>query len=137
MNIYFAGSIRGGRDDQELYFSIIKELGNFGTVLTEHIGRKELSTQGEKTLSDKEIFERDMRWIKDSDVVVAEVTTPSLGVGYELGQAESMKKKIICLYREDEHKRLSAMVSGNSYVKVCRYATLEDVQNILVDNLGK
>ena len=66
---------------------------------------------GENSLTDTEIFERDMAWIEESDVVVAEVTTPSLGVGYELGQAESMGKKIICLFRKVEGKRLSAMIS--------------------------
>lgn len=132
MNIYFAGSIRGGREDQDLYFSVIKELQKFGTVLTEHIGKKELGVMGENTLTDTEIFERDMAWIKESDVVVAEVTTPSLGVGYELGQAESMGKKIICLYRKVEGKRLSAMISGNSYMKVFEYESLEDIKEILL-----
>lgn len=135
MKIYFAGSIRGGRDDQEIYFSIIKKIGDFGEVLTEHIGKKELTNHGETALSDKEIFERDMNWIKESDIVVAEVTVPSLGVGYELGQAESMNKKIICLYREIENKRLSAMISGNQYMKIFKYATLEDVDKILSENL--
>lgn len=136
MKIYFAGSIRGGREDQEIYFSIIKKIGNFGEVLTEHIGKKELTNHGETTLSDKEIFERDMNWIKESDIVVAEVTVPSLGVEYELGQAESMNKKIICLYRETENKRLSAMISGNQYMKIFKYATLEDVDKILSENLN-
>ena len=31
--------------------------------------------------------------------LVAEVTQPSLGVGYELGRAVAMGKKILCLYR--------------------------------------
>ena len=47
MKIYFAGSIRGGRDDQELYFDMITDLQNHGTVLTEHIGNKELGNLGE------------------------------------------------------------------------------------------
>ncbi len=137
MKIYFAGSIRGGRDDQELYFSIIKELENFGTVLTEHIGDKELSARGESSLTDKEIFERDMAWVRESSVIVAEVTTPSLGVGYELGQSEAMNKKVICLYRESVDKRLSAMISGNAYMKVFKYKTLEDIKSIFLNNLKK
>jgi hypothetical protein len=71
----------------------------------------------------------------ESDIIVAEVTAPSLGVGYELGQAESMNKKIICLYRETENKRLSAMISGNEYMKIFKYRTLEDIDKILLDNL--
>lgn len=137
MKTYFAGSIRGGRDDQKIYFSIIKKIQNFGEVFTEHIGSKELSGQGENELTDKEIFERDMAWIETSDIVVAEVTTPSLGVGYELGRAESMDKEIICLYREGGDKKLSAMISGNRYMKIFKYSALEDIDKILLDNLKK
>ena len=136
MKIYFAGSIRGGRDDQELYFSIIKELQNHGTVLTEHLGNKDLSSQGEVKLTDTEIFERDMEWVRESDIVVAEVSTPSLGVGYELGQAEAMDKKIICLHRNIEGKLVSAMLRGNKYMKMYQYSTLDDVKKILVEALN-
>jgi len=125
--IYFAGSIRGGRDDQEIYFAVIKELGKYGTVLTEHLGSKELGVQGEHTNTDTFIFKRDMDWVREADVIVAEVSTPSLGVGYELGQAEAMGKQILCLYRPSEGKRLSAMVAGNNYVQIEEYQTLKDV----------
>lgn len=131
MKIYFAGSIRGGRDDQELYFSIIAELQKYGNVLTEHIGDKALTGLGEVKRTDKEIFLRDMEWVGEADVVVAEVSTPSLGVGYELGQAEAMKKAVLCLYREVEGKRLSAMVAGNTYFEVRTYKNLDDVISIL------
>ena len=36
--------------------------------------------------------------------IVAEVTQPSLGVGYEIGRAVDMKKPILCLYRPQEGK---------------------------------
>ncbi|MES2986059.1 MAG: nucleoside 2-deoxyribosyltransferase [Patescibacteria group bacterium] len=137
MKIYFAGSIRGGRDDQELYLDMITDLQNHGTVLTEHIGNKELGNLGEVQRTDKEIFERDMEWVKEADVIVAEVSTPSLGVGYELGQAEAMGKPILCLYRETEGKRLSAMVAGNEYVLIKKYKTLEDLSEIFTEYFNK
>ncbi len=130
MKIYFAGSIRGGRDDQELYFSLIAELQKYGKVLTEHLGHKSLSSLGETNLTDKEIFERDMAWIKEADIVIAEVTTPSLGVGYELGQAQAMGKPIHALYRQVEGKRISAMIAGNEYIKVSVYKDFEEIQKI-------
>jgi nucleoside 2-deoxyribosyltransferase len=126
MKIYFAGSIRGGRDDKEIYLSLIEKLQTFGTVLTEHIGDQTLTDQGEYTRTIFDIYERDMEWLREADVIVAEVTTPSLGVGYEVGQAESMKKPIVCLYRKIEGKSLSAMISGNSYITVIEYADVED-----------
>lgn len=128
MKIYFAGSIRGGRDDRALYLSLIEELQTYGTVLTEHIGDQNLSVFGDAGAT-KTIYERDMDWLGQSDVVVAEVSTPSLGVGYELGKAEG-QKPILCLYRPRSDKSLSAMVSGNPTFPVFEYQTLEEVKLI-------
>ena len=60
MKIYFAASIRGGRDDLGIYQQIIQELNRYGTVLTEHIGTKNLTSAGEKDLTDAQIFSRDV-----------------------------------------------------------------------------
>jgi nucleoside 2-deoxyribosyltransferase len=136
MKIYFAGSIRGGRDDKDLYLSIIKHLQNHGQVLTEHIGDASLSSMGETTITDEYIYERDMNWIKEADIVVAEVTQTSLGVGYEIGWADG-KKPIVCLYREQEEKRLSAMLTGNKNLTVFNYKDLDDAKNILDDYFKK
>ena len=46
MKIYFAGSIRGGRGDADLYAQLVTELKNHGTVLTEHVGSEELLKDG-------------------------------------------------------------------------------------------
>ena len=137
MKIYFAGSIRGGRDDQEMYLELIEKLRTYGTVLTEHIGDKSLSNLGEQEVKNDFIYERDMSWVKESDVIVAELTTPSLGVGFEIGQAQAMEKPILGLYRTTEGKRLSAMMSGNSYLQIREYTTLEDIDAILSDYFKK
>jgi nucleoside 2-deoxyribosyltransferase len=126
MNIYFAGSIRGGRDDRALYLEIINYLRQYGEVLTEHVGDQQLSDFGEYTLSDEGIYQRDMDWLTASDVIVAEVTTTSLGVGYELGKAEELNKPVLCLYRPQPGKRLSAMLNGNESFKIEHYQTLEE-----------
>lgn len=130
MKIYFAGSIRGGRDDQELYALILAELARYGVVLTEHIGDRMILNTGEDSLSDAYIYERDMDWIREADVVVAEVTTPSLGVGYEIGVIEG-KKSILCLFREQEGKKVSAMIAGNKNLNIQKYSDIESVRNIL------
>ncbi len=77
MKIYFAGSIRGGREDVKIYEELINHLGNFGTVLTEHIADKNLEETGEKEMSDREIHDRDLDWLKQSDILVAEVQFPA------------------------------------------------------------
>lgn len=42
MNIYFCGSIRGGRQDVAIYQQIVTYLKNYGRVLTEHVAFPEL-----------------------------------------------------------------------------------------------
>jgi nucleoside 2-deoxyribosyltransferase len=130
MKIYFAGSIRGGREDQKLYLEIIRYLQNFGEVLTEHVGDQNLF-ENEKQLSDEEIYRKDRSWLEQCDVLVAEVTTPSLGVGYEIGLAESLGKKILCLFREGSGRKLSAMISGNPRLRVESYHDLNEAKIVI------
>lgn len=134
MKIYFAGSIRGGRADSELYRMIITHLQQYGEVLTEHIGDDGLTSMGEDGHSDREIFDRDMTWLSAADVVVAEVTTPSLGVGFEIGTALSLKKSVICLYRPAAGRRLSAMIAGCREVTVIEYKAVDDLKAISLHN---
>jgi len=130
LNIYFAGAIRGGREDAELYAHLISYLKTFGTVLTEHVGDDGL-LQEEKFLSEQEIFQRDMQWLEAADLVFAEVSTPSLGVGYEIGLAQAMGKEIFCLYRSRENKRLSAMIAGNPALRVHSYTHRAEAEKLL------
>jgi len=131
MKIYFAGSIRGGRDDAKLYLNIISELKQYGQVLTEHVGDEDLRISGEAGMSDKFIHDRDMDWINESDAVIAEVTTPSLGVGYEIAMAIQLKKPVFCFYKKNRGKSLSAMISGSAKTQVYNYDSFKDIQRSL------
>jgi nucleoside 2-deoxyribosyltransferase len=131
MKIYFAGSIRGGRNDAALYHHIIALLSKYGEVLTEHVGSEDLPPAGEKNLSDGDIYARDMAWLAQADIIVAEVTTPSHGVGYEIGQAQAMGKPVLCLHRRDSERRLSAMLAGNPKLRCEAYESLEEIDRML------
>lgn len=72
-------------------------------------------------------------WLTTADVIVAEVTTPSLGVGYEIATAEYLNKKILCIYRQQEGRRLSAMINGNKKLKVILYKDIEDLHPIFAN----
>ena len=135
IKIYFAGSIRGGRDDQQIYYQIIEFLKKDHTVLTEHISDVKLTATGEDGDNDQWIYERDMQWLNDADALVAEVTNPSLGVGYEIGKAEEAGKMIICLFRENAGRNLSAMIAGNNNIKLIRYTELSSMLKELSRNL--
>jgi nucleoside 2-deoxyribosyltransferase len=128
--IYFAASIRGGQEDRSLYVQIIDDLQQYGHVLTEHIVAGTTSHLG--SVGDvRDIRRQDLSWINESDVVVAEVTNPSLGVGYEIAYAEAAGKKIVCLYKPHENRSLSAMIAGSPLYKVHEYQTFQDIQDIL------
>jgi 2'-deoxynucleoside 5'-phosphate N-hydrolase len=129
MNIYFAGAIRGGREDVALYFEIIELLGEYGEVLTEHIGNAELTGLGEID-DDRKIHDRDLAWLRQADYLVAEVTTPSLGVGYEIGKATEWGKPTLCLYRPSEGRKLSAMIAGCRGVVVREYGSIEELKDV-------
>ena len=126
MKIYFAGAIRGGRQDASAYHAMIAHLKTHAEVLTEHVGNEALSDGGEHELSDDQIHARDVAWLGECDAVVAEVTAPSLGVGYELGVAEKLGKPVLCLFDSGNPRfRLSAMLSGNPKMTVVRYQELD------------
>ncbi len=72
MKIYFAGSIRARRADQELYHQLIQGLQLYGQVLTEHVGESTLSQAGDDGSSDLVIFERDMGWLAEADPMLAD-----------------------------------------------------------------
>ena len=133
MNIYFAGSIRGGREDLVLYGRIVDLLAQHGHVLTEHVGRPD---HGEDNLSDEAILQRDMAWLEEADVLVAEVTIPSHGVGYELARAETLNKPVLCLHRPAGDRHLSALIAGNPRFRCESYAQLADLPPLLDEFLS-
>lgn len=142
--VYFAGSIRGGRADEQLYRSIISHIQLTDTVLTEHVGNLELSKLEEPFINDQHhndaktdalIYHQDTQWLKECDIVIAECSTPSLGVGYELAFAEHLGKPCHLLYNKVKGS-LSAMLAGNTYFHLHPYEQEADVYSI-IDNILK
>jgi nucleoside 2-deoxyribosyltransferase len=88
-----------------------------------------LSAAGED-LGDRDIHDRDLGWLKSSDCLVAEVTTPSLGVGYEIGKAAEWGKPVLCLYRPAEGRSLSAMIAGSDGVTLKEYQSTNELNQI-------
>lgn len=131
--IYFAGSIRGGRADAALYARLIAHMKQRHTVLTEHVGSPALTPTVERGMTDAEIYEKDMAWLRESDVVIAECTTPSLGVGYELAYAEAHDKPVHVFY-DPARCILSAMLTGDPYFRIHPYGS-EDALLAIIDSV--
>lgn len=131
MNIFFSGSIRGGRADQPKYISIISALEKYGTVFSKHVADETLSEYGETNISNREILERELVALGASDVIVAEVSTPSHGVGYLIARATALGKTVIALHLGDYALKLSGVIQGDPRVEVRSYKTKDDVEEIL------
>lgn len=133
--VYFAGSIRGGRVDAKLYGQLISHIKRTAVVLTEHIGNLSLSLL-EDQCHDKEIYQQDTAWLRECDLVIAECTNPSLGVGYELAYAQNLGKPCHVMYRRSQTS-LSAMISGADYFVLHPYTSPSQALAIIDEILGE
>lgn len=123
MKIYFSGSIAGGRKYLDIYKKIVEYLQIHGhNVLTEHIILDNIFEVEEK-LQPAEIYERDIQMLQKCDVVIAEVSNPSLGVGYEICYALERQIPVLGLYQPDIY--VSRMILGNT----SPYLTLFEYKN--------
>lgn len=138
MKIYFAAAIRGAKEPMaaKTYKSLIYYLQNYGSVLTEHIADSKIFTNGETEFSDSYIYKRDINWLLSADLVIAEVTYPSLGVGFEIATAVEHNKMILCLKRKDG-KKVSAMISGCDKLEFQEYNDILEAKKLIANYIKK
>jgi len=140
MNVYFACSITGGRQDEVIYQKLVTALQQDGHhVPTALLASPEVMPL-EGVVSPEDVYTRDIRWITDCDFLLAEVSTPSHGVGYEIGYALSLGKRVLCLYRKG--CKVSKMILGNPHpqLTVQTYETPEQAVLLLstyLENLAE
>jgi nucleoside 2-deoxyribosyltransferase len=111
MNVYFSCSLTGGRQDEAVYGAIVAHLTALGyEVPTAHLAEPSVM-ELETVVEPSEVYERDIHWIDQCDALVAEVGTPSHGVGYEIAYALGLGKPVLCCFRRG--RRVSKMITGN------------------------
>ena len=131
MQIYFSCSITGGRQDQPIYQRIVEHLQTRGhTVPTALLADAQVSPP-EAQLDAAYIYQRDVNWVKTSQALIAEVSTPSHGVGYEIALAESLGLPVLCCYQAE--RKVSKMITGNPSpaVMVRAYRSPEEALEIM------
>ena len=119
--------------DAALYERLIKYIQKTDVVLTEHVGNLNLSEEGQ-TVTD--IYNQDTAWLRESDVLIAECTCPSLGVGYELAYAERFQKPCHIFYNK-KRTNLSAMLAGNGFYNIHPYEDESEIYPIIDSILQK
>ncbi len=112
MNIYFACSITGGREFEAVYQQLTAALLSDGhAVPTAHLADANV-VHVEAIVSPADVYDRDVTWIREADALIAEVSVPSHGVGYEVGYALHLGKRVLCLSRQG--RKVSKMITGNA-----------------------
>jgi nucleoside 2-deoxyribosyltransferase len=113
MNIYFACSITGGREFEPVYQVLMDALLADGHVIpTSHLADSTVVVL-EGRESPREVYDRDVNWIAAADLLIAEVSVPSHGVGYEIGHALALGKPVLCLAQYG--RKVSKMITGNPH----------------------
>ena len=136
MKIYFACSITGGREFEPVYQAIVHALAENGhSVLTAHLVKSDVM-EVEAALSPGHVYSRDVAWIRDCDVLIAEISVPSHGVGYEVGFALEIGKPVLTLHREG--RKVTKMISGNpdENLAVKKYSTTEEAIHTALEFLS-
>lgn len=130
MKIYFSGSIYGGRQKLETYKKLVYEMQKYGEVLNPEVADDNVLIE-EKGKSDYEIFENLEKELNEADLIFAELTVTSLGVGYEIGYGDSLNKRIIGIYDETVNSKISTMIRGNKRLKIIPYMDINEIINNL------
>ncbi|MHB1686923.1 MAG: nucleoside 2-deoxyribosyltransferase [Ignavibacteriaceae bacterium] len=136
MNIYCAGPIKGDVSFQKFYYEIIECVNSL-----DHTALSELNKNfsSKKSLAAEEIFSRDIRWLKKSTVMIAEVSGPSLGVGFEIAFAlYQLKIPVLALYNK-KVKKVSAMITGcnSKLLTVKEYSDINDLKDSVTFFINK
>jgi hypothetical protein len=135
MNIYFSCSLTGGRQDESVYMTIVDHLLEIGhDVPTAHLAHPQVMDM-ERIVDARGVYERDMAWVEACDALIAEVSTPSHGVGYEIAVALNRGKPVLCCYRDGV--TVSKMITGNDSktLTLCTYQGTGDVLTAIDDFL--
>jgi nucleoside 2-deoxyribosyltransferase len=118
MTIYLACTVRGDRGGVIAGRVICARLQHHGhEVLTTHLLRDDVET-AESQLTERDVFERDLDWLSRCDVLVAEASGSSYGVGFEvgyvLGRAAQTGQRVVLLYNTGRRQAVSRLITGNS-----------------------
>jgi hypothetical protein len=136
MNIYFSCSLTGGRNDEAIYGAIVEHLLARGhDVPTAHLADPDVMDL-ERIVDPADIYARDTAWITACDALIAEVSTPSHGVGYEIAYALGLGRPVLCCYRRGA--RVSKMITGNNSpgLELLEYGAPDEALAAIDDFLG-
>ena len=131
MKVYFGFTVAGNRSSLEAAKRIVGVLQSLGhEVLTSHLVRQD-AWEADRSVAPQEIFARDMKWLEQCDLFVAEVSGSSFGLGFETGYLlGATTKRTILLYQREAERTISLLITGNTHPNclLIPYSKLEELE---------
>jgi hypothetical protein len=138
MKIYFGFTVAGDRSAVDIARKVVQLLEELGhEVLTRHLVSDDV-WEADRSISPQDVFRRDMRWLDQCDLFIAEVSGSSFGLGFESGYLlGATDKKVVLLYRRDLEKRVSLLITGNTHPNciLVSYSNLGEVEKFISANV--
>ena len=134
MKIYLGFTVAGDRSSLEAAKKILGVLQSMGhKVLTSHLVRED-AWDADRRVAPQEIFARDMAWLAQCDLFVAEVSGSSFGLGFETGYLlGATQKKTILFYEQGAERRISLLIVGNTHANciLMPYSRLDELEDLV------
>ncbi len=117
MRVYLACTVRGERGGVAAGRAICQQLQRHGhEVLTTHLLAEDVD-RAEAELTEQQVYRRDLDWLSRCDVLVAEASGSSYGVGFEvgflIGRARETKQRVLLVYDAARRHAVSRLIVGN------------------------
>jgi nucleoside 2-deoxyribosyltransferase len=140
MKIYLGFTVAGDRSGIEAARKVVQLLEKLGhEVLTRHLV-EDNAWEADRQISTQEVYRRDMAWLEQCDLFIAEVSGSSFGLGFEAGYLlGATNKKVILLYRRELEHKLSLLISGNTHPNctLVPYTTVEEAEKFIAGSLSQ
>jgi len=138
MKIYFGFTVAGDRSTVETARRIVLLLEEMGhEVLTRHLVGDN-AWAADRQITPHQVYLRDMAWLEQCDLFLAEVSGSSFGLGFEAGYLlGATAKKVILFYRLELEKKISLLITGNTHSNctLVRYSSTDEVETFIKTNL--
>ena len=138
MKIYFGFTVAGDRSSIDTARKVVHQLEQMGhEVLTRHLV-SDNAWEADRSVSRQDVYRRDMAWLWQCELFVAEVSGSSFGLGFETGyMLGATSKKVVLLYRRDVEQRISLLITGNTHPNctLVPYANVEEVIRFVTRNI--
>jgi nucleoside 2-deoxyribosyltransferase len=138
MKIYFGFTVAGDRSTLKVARKIVDLLVEMQhEVLTRHLV-EDNAWEADRRLTPQEVYMRDMKWLEQCDLFVAEVSGSSFGLGFETGYLlGATTKKVILFYRRDLESKISLLITGITHPNctLAPYSDPDEVETWIRNNL--